>query len=41
MTIGGISGIENPQTFDKGFYETTPYDQDELKTVTHYRNYEI
>ena len=41
LSLGGISGIEGHYDFKKGLYEKFPYYQNEIKSIYHYRQYEI
>jgi lariat debranching enzyme len=43
VTIGGISGIEgkNRNIYQKGYFETFPFNDSTLRSVYHYREFEI
>ena len=42
LTIGGISGIKGRHhDYRRGFFETFPYNHSTLRSVYHYREYEI
>ncbi len=41
MTIAGISGLYKKYDYNRGYFETYPFDSDDLRSVYHYRNYEI
>ena len=41
LVVGGISGIKGHHDYKKGFFECFPYNDSTLRSVYHYRQYDI
>ena len=41
LRVAGISGIYKKYDFERGFYETFPFDHDEIKSVYHQREFDV
>ena len=41
VTIGGLSGIEGKYDYNKGYFEQEPYEGGEVKSIYHYRSFDI
>ena len=39
-TLGGVSGIEASYDYLKGLHEVPPFDQNSIRSIYHYRQYE-
>lgn len=41
LRIGGLSGIFNDRHYDLGYYERPPYDHSAIRSIYHFRRFEI
>jgi lariat debranching enzyme len=41
LTVSGVSGIKGHHDFKKGYFETYPFDNGTIRSVYHYRAYEV